>query len=113
MSNIVLDKLTVADTEQAIAEIWSFAERYRLPSPKLSISFGDGDGRLSMRVTFEESGVAATMIGGALAASLYDWAENSVVPSGELWNGFGTNAQDIDSIGLMTRTCSATMVKSS
>jgi hypothetical protein len=70
MSDIVLESLTASDAEQALAEIWSLAERFNLPSPKLSIVFSDNDHRLGMRVKFEEDSITTMMIGGALAPSL-------------------------------------------
>jgi hypothetical protein len=54
MTDIVVEGLTASDAEQALAEIWSLAERFNLPSPKLSIVFSDNDHRLGMRVKFEE-----------------------------------------------------------
>jgi hypothetical protein len=53
MAVIKLDRLSLADAEEAIAEVWSCLEEYGIPSPMMSVDFHT-NARVTMGFTFDE-----------------------------------------------------------
>jgi hypothetical protein len=54
MSNITFHLLTDAQAEETLAEIWTSLERFRLPSPALTLVSDGNDGRSKIRIEFAE-----------------------------------------------------------
>jgi hypothetical protein len=50
---IELDRLSLPDAEEAIAEIWSCLEEYGIPSPIMSVDF-HANAKVTMGFTFDE-----------------------------------------------------------
>jgi hypothetical protein len=53
MAVIELDRLSLPDAEEAIAEIWSCLEEYGIPSPIMSVDF-HANAKVTMGFTFDE-----------------------------------------------------------
>ncbi len=66
---IQFQRLSMAEAEQCIAEIWTCLEEYHIPSPKMSFEFSDPL-RTSITVNIDDSVAAKT-----IATRLSHWAD--------------------------------------
>jgi hypothetical protein len=57
MKQAVSDVLGVDEAEEAIAEIWMYVERHRLPPPLIQLKFNEDRKRLRIYLDIRETGV--------------------------------------------------------
>lgn len=72
MAVIQLDRLSLPDAEEVIAEVWSCLEEYGIPSPTMNVDF-HANARVTMGLTFDEP-IGAQLV----SLRLESWMRNSV-----------------------------------
>jgi hypothetical protein len=72
MAVIELDRLSLPDAEEAIAEVWSCLEEYGIPSPSMSVDF-HANAKVTMGFTFDEP-IGAQLV----SLRLSSWMRGSV-----------------------------------
>jgi hypothetical protein len=75
MAVIELDRLSLPDAEDAIAEVWSCLEEYSIPSPIMSVDF-HANAKVTMGFTFDEP-IGAQLV----SVRLSSWMQSSVEPA--------------------------------
>lgn len=72
MAVIELDRLSLPDAEEVIAEVWNCLEEYGIPSPTMNVDF-HANARVTMGLTFDEP-IGAHLV----SLRLESWMRNSV-----------------------------------
>jgi hypothetical protein len=72
MAVIELDRLSLPDAEEAIAEVWSCLEEYGIPSPIMRVGF-HANAKVTMGFTFDEP-IGAQLV----SLRLSNWMRGSV-----------------------------------
>jgi hypothetical protein len=72
MAVIELDRLSLPDAEEAIAEVWSCLEEYGIPSPIMNVDF-HANAKVTMGFTFDEP-IGAQLV----SLRLSSWMRGSV-----------------------------------
>jgi hypothetical protein len=72
MAVIQIDRLSLPDAEEVIAEIWNCLEEYGIPSPTMNVDF-HANARVTMGLTFDEP-IGAQLV----SLRLESWMRNSV-----------------------------------
>ncbi len=68
MSVIRLDRLSMADAEHAVAQIWRILEEQRVASPRMTVAVNEAREGVDLSLTFHAAHDAA-FVGRAMAAS--------------------------------------------